>query len=260
MRYRFPRRSVSKSSSVTLSTPGAPLLAFTCRYASQTSHLEISNDFPADFSLSMQLLPDSFPVDPRTTPQMTRPLRSTPTAPSRDFTATTNRSASTPQIGTQSLTGSSPLGTLPLAAPTTSGTPVPGHAFPRSLREQQIRLTTPTCRTPPGQSTAIRRAPPKAVLIRLGFDVTYVSNDTSTAVPKIRTAHRLPDPHLTHQVRLFPSRSPRRSSANAAPGGLEPPAVERFRRAYLHLSHSIASRSLDYMIRPLSTFVAHQGS
>jgi hypothetical protein len=38
---------------------------------------------------------------------------------------------------------------------------------------------------------------------------------------------------------------------------LEPPAVERFRRAYLHLSHSTASRSLDYMIRPLSTFVAH---
>src|ERR1035437_1324105 len=59
IRYRFPRRSVSKSSIVTLSTPGAPLLAFTCRYASQTSHLEISNDFPADFSLSMQLLPAS---------------------------------------------------------------------------------------------------------------------------------------------------------------------------------------------------------
>jgi len=39
---------------------------------------------------------------------------------------------------------------------------------------------------------------------------------------------------------------------------LEPPAVERFRRAYLHLSHSTASRSLDYTIRPLSTFVAHQ--
>src|SRR5665647_3503881 len=61
--YRFPCRSVSKSSIVTLSTPGAPLLAFTCRYASQTSHLEISNDFPADFSPSMQLLPDSRPVD-----------------------------------------------------------------------------------------------------------------------------------------------------------------------------------------------------
>jgi len=100
---------------------------------------------------------------------MTRPLRSTPTALSRDFSATTNRSAGTPQIGTQSLTGSSPLGTLPLAAPNQQGRAVPGHAFPRSLREQQIRLTTPTCRTPPGQSTAIRRAPPKAVLIRPGF-------------------------------------------------------------------------------------------
>src|ERR1019366_2443609 len=51
-----------------------------------------------------------------------------------------------------------------------------------------------------------------------------------------------------------------RSSANAAHGGLEPPAVERFRRAYLHLSHSTASRSLAYMTRPLSTFVAHQDS
>src|ERR1035437_6243575 len=168
MRYRFPRRSVSKSSIVTLSTPGAPLLAFTCRYASQTSHLEISNDFPADFSLSMQLLPDSFPVDPRTTPQMTRPLRSTPTAPSRDFTATTSRSASTPQIGTQSLTGSSPLGTLPLAAPNHQRRAVPGHAFPRSLREQQIRPTTPTCRTvgwpggiaPPGSHGTVRDSLP----------------------------------------------------------------------------------------------------
>src|ERR1035437_7700767 len=83
------------------------------------------------------------------------------------------------------------------------------------------------------------------------------SNDTSTAIPNIGTAHRLPDPHLTQSSAPFPCRSPRRSSANAAHGGLEPPAVERFRRAYLHLSHSTASRSLDYMIRPLSTFVAH---
>ncbi len=39
---------------------------------------------------------------------------------------------------------------------------------------------------------------------------------------------RLPDTHLTHLVRLFPHRSPRRSSANAAEGGLDylhPPAL-----------------------------------
>jgi hypothetical protein len=34
--------------------------------------------------------------------------------------------------------------------------------------------------------------------------------------------------------------------------------AERFRRAYLHLSHITASRNLAYMIRLLSTFVAHQ--
>src|ERR1700676_1818379 len=42
---------------------------------------------------------------------------------------------------------------------------------------------------------------------------------------------RLPGPHLTHHVRLFPHRSPRRSSANAAEGGLKPPPEGRLRRA-----------------------------
>ena len=37
--------------------------------------------------------------------------------------------------------------------------------------------------------------------------------------------------HLTHLVRLFPGRSPRRSSANAAQGGLTPAPVGRRRRA-----------------------------
>jgi hypothetical protein len=42
---------------------------------------------------------------------------------------------------------------------------------------------------------------------------------------------RLPGPHLTHHVRLFPHRSPRRSSANAAEGGLKPPPEGRLREA-----------------------------
>src|SRR6266849_566291 len=67
---------------------------------------------------------------------------------------------------------------------------------------------------------------------------------------------RLPDPHLTHQVRLFPHRSPRQSSANAAVGGLKPPPAGRLRRAYLHLSRSTASRSSTY-IKLLSAFVTH---
>jgi hypothetical protein len=67
---------------------------------------------------------------------------------------------------------------------------------------------------------------------------------------------RLPDPHLTHQVRLFPHRSPRQSSANAAVGGLEPLPAERLRRAYLHLPRSTASRGSTY-VKLLSAFVTH---
>ena len=67
---------------------------------------------------------------------------------------------------------------------------------------------------------------------------------------------RLPDPHLTHRVRLFPHRSPRQSSANAAVGGLKPPPAGRLRRAYLHLPRSTASRSSTY-IKLLSAFVTH---
>src|SRR5260370_21740426 len=67
---------------------------------------------------------------------------------------------------------------------------------------------------------------------------------------------RLPDPHLTHQVRLFPHRSPRQSSANAAVGGLKPPPAGRLRRAYLHLPRSTASRGSTY-IKLLSAFVTH---
>src|ERR1700730_12995230 len=42
---------------------------------------------------------------------------------------------------------------------------------------------------------------------------------------------RLPDPRLTPHECLFPRRSPRQSSANAAEGGLEPPPAGRLRRA-----------------------------
>ena len=42
---------------------------------------------------------------------------------------------------------------------------------------------------------------------------------------------RLPDPRLTREPGLFPHRSPRQSSANAAVGGLKPPPAGRLRRA-----------------------------
>jgi hypothetical protein len=42
---------------------------------------------------------------------------------------------------------------------------------------------------------------------------------------------RLPDPRLTREPGLFPHRSPRQSSTNAAVGGLKPPPAGRLRRA-----------------------------
>jgi hypothetical protein len=44
----------------------------------------------------------------------------------------------------------------------------------------------------------------------------------------------------------FPHRSPRRSSANAACGGLKPPTAGRLRRANLHLLHNTISEVLTY--------------
>jgi len=67
----------------------------------------------------------------------------------RGFLTTTSRSASTPRDGTQSLTVSAarepPCRHRSAAA-------VSGRAFSRSAQEQQARLTSPSRRTPPGQS------------------------------------------------------------------------------------------------------------
>ena len=50
--------------------------------------------------------------------------------------------------------GLNPLGTLPLAPQLAGST---GTRLPRSVREQQTGLTSPTCRTPPGQSAGTRQ-------------------------------------------------------------------------------------------------------
>src|SRR6478735_3403016 len=70
---------------------------------------------PDGFSLSHPTPPGSMlPVDRTNSPRMTRPLGSTPTAPSRGFIATTSRSASGSRDGTHCL-AVQPLGRLPLA-------------------------------------------------------------------------------------------------------------------------------------------------
>ena len=127
-----------------------------------------------------------------------------------------------------------------------------GHAFSRSTRKQpdQTRVASmpdtawPIGGHPPGSSRDSRYIP-----------VSMSSLFLSTRHQRFACA-RLPDPHLTHQVRLFPHRSPRQSSANAAVGGLEPLPAERLRRAYLHLPRSTASRGSTYQA-PLGVRDAH---
>src|SRR5450759_4924190 len=59
------------------STPGAPLLALTRRYASHTSHFEISNDFPCDTDLPTRFLPGTL-VDRTNNPRWSGPFAPPP--------------------------------------------------------------------------------------------------------------------------------------------------------------------------------------
>ena len=82
------------------STPAAPLLALTFWYASHTSRLEISNDFPDSFNSVTRLLPENsgWPNN-QATDDPAPSLRSH----YRSFSTTTSRSADMPRNGTQSL-------------------------------------------------------------------------------------------------------------------------------------------------------------
>jgi hypothetical protein len=156
---------------------------------------------------------------------MTRPLGSTPTAPSRGFTATTSRSAGASRDSTHCL-AVQPLGRLPLAANGSVGTRLPTfrtEAADRTHVAYMPDTTWPVSGPPPGSS--------RAFLLRPGFDAIYLSYDTSTAIPEnedCAPSFRSP-PDASRAP--FPHRSPRRSSANAACGGLKPPTAGRLRRA-----------------------------
>ena len=159
---------------------------------------------------------------------MTRPLGSTPTAPSRGFCATTSRSAGASRDGTHCL-AVQPLGRLPLAihnANGSVGTRLPTfrtRAADRTHVAYMPDTTWPVSGPPPGSS--------RADLLHPDFDATLLSNDTSTAIPETEDcapSFRSP-PDASRAP--FPHRSPRRSSANAACGGLKPPTAGRLRRA-----------------------------
>src|SRR5512133_1545402 len=63
------------------------------------------------------------------------------------------------------------------------------------------------------------------------FMLTTPQQRTPTRSPRRTLLERLPGPHLTRSSAPSPDRSPRRSSANAASGGLTPPPEGRRRRA-----------------------------
>jgi len=161
---------------------------------------------------------------------MSRPLRSTPTPASRSFTANTGRSASE-RRDRYSIPPVSAVGTLPLAARRTDPQARTAAFAARLLTfharaaDQDHAASTPDTTWPATRAAAklIPRTDPL-----LGFDVISTGFDASTTTPAPSTRpdrtilERLPDPHLTRSSAPSPCRSPRRSSANAAQGGLAP--------------------------------------
>jgi len=104
------------------------------------------------------------------------------------------------------------------------------------MHEQQTGLTSPTCRTPPGQKHGHPPDSSRADLLHPGFDATLLSNDTSTAIPENQdcapSSRSPPDASRAP----FPHRSPRRSSANAACGGLPPPSARAAAKGHTFIS------------------------
>ena len=219
-------RSVSNASRSCPSTPGAPLLALTCRHASQTNALGIANGLSFGPWHASSLPPRaSRPRLNESTFLMSRPLRSTTTPASSGFTANTGRSASE-RRDRYSMPPVSAVGTLPLA--TSRGPASPDAAFDARLLTFRARAadqahaaftpgtTWPATRAPARLIPREQPNPPVSMPPNCAFDA---STTTPTPNPGPGALERLPGPHLTRSSRAFSlDRSPRRSSANAAPG------------------------------------------
>jgi hypothetical protein len=134
------------------------------------------------------------------------------------------------------------------------GRPLPALAFSRSVQEPQTRLTPPPRRAPPGQEHGTPPDSSRRMKQDLRFRCRLNHFDASTTHARPRTQaerflERLPGPHLTRsKPRLFPERSPRRSSANAASRRFDahPRRADAGGPTSLHLSHSTALWSSAY--------------
>ena len=203
------------------------MFALTCRHASHTNCLGIANDLSFGlWHVHLRFLPANAPVDRIDIPG--EPAPSLHPHPSEQelhqlLRAGPPASAAT---GTQCLRLSA-VGTLPLAARRTTrrpGRPLSTLAFSRSVQEPQTRLTPPSRRAPPGQSRAPARLIPRA---KRGPSVSMPSVSLSTPQQRTPTPEPTPagrsgtsswSPPDRVKPGLFPERSPRRSSANAASG------------------------------------------
>jgi hypothetical protein len=116
-----------------------------------------------------------------------------------------------------------PLGALPLAADLPPA--VSGHAFTRSIKEPR----SGSCCLYAGRRLGSKRVPPRLIPGRRSNLVSTSSFRLSTRQRQRTCVHRSssrPAPDAI-ESRLFPRRSPQRSSANAAVGGLKPPPAGR---------------------------------
>ena len=179
---------------------------------------------------------------------MVWPLRSTP------ITGASALLRASPPTHPASVLGTSQfllLGDLPLPA-TRAG--VSGRAFPRSVQQQQTRLASPSCRTPPGQSAGTRQAHPGDNL-KPRFRCRVVNHlDTSSAIhsrspswsppdtSRVPFPHRSPPrPHDRRSMRRFEA-SPRRATPKGQPSSAA--------------QHRLRPRPPTH--RDLQRFVAHQ--
>ena len=136
------------------------------------------------------------------------------------FTTTTSRSASARRIGTQRLTVSAAR-----RAPSRHPGPFQdfGSQCRRSLSHVPHRSRRPgSRRLHAGHRLASKRAPARLIPEKCTHPGADVVCCFSTLPQRFALA-RLPDPCLAAHTPPFPHRSPQRSSANAARGGLTPP-------------------------------------
>jgi len=141
------------------------LVAFTPLKGFHTS-VEISNDFPDDFSSPSGSSQAFAQLTDRTQPQMTKPFAPPPPRPA-GASSLCGPVRGGPRIGTRSLAVQS-LGHSSRHPTRGQYRGNPSTFRARAADQAQRR---PTCRTPPGQSAGRRQALQTA--LRPGFDVTY---------------------------------------------------------------------------------------